>query len=172
MHVLSSWDIMVALIPGFPWRDFANSRDPGIFRDGISLKFLSWDFTKKKSIGSLGISLSAHFGQFHTFWRTYLFVKYIRQTKVSSIPSCGKQQEQEGVHWTLFNVTGNVVTQKRACLTPEKVEACGIFKSNLGLFWDMGFQNRWEVNVWLIDWFLFASLNQWLLYWLHKKTEV
>ena len=36
-------------------------------------------------MGSLGISLSAHkFGQFHTFWTTYLFVKYIRQTKVSS----------------------------------------------------------------------------------------
>ena len=45
---------MVALIPGFPGRDFANSRDPGIFRDGISLKSypgilpkkygISWDF--------------------------------------------------------------------------------------------------------------------------------
>ena len=34
-------------IPGFPGRDFAKSRDPGIFRDGISLKFLSRDFTKK-----------------------------------------------------------------------------------------------------------------------------
>ena len=38
------------------------------------------------------------FGQFRTFWRTILFVKYIRQTKVSSIPSCGKQQERAGVH--------------------------------------------------------------------------
>ena len=27
------------LIPGFPGRDFAKSRDPGIFLDGISLKF-------------------------------------------------------------------------------------------------------------------------------------
>ena len=34
-------------IPGFPGRDFAKSRDPGIFRDGISLKFLSRDFTEK-----------------------------------------------------------------------------------------------------------------------------
>ena len=34
-------------IPGFPGRDFAKSRDPGIFRDGISLKFLSQDYTKK-----------------------------------------------------------------------------------------------------------------------------
>ena len=144
---------------------------PGFFGTGLAWNFIPGFY--QKSTGSPGISLSAHkFDQFHTFWRTYLFVKYIRQTKVSSIPSCGKQQEQEGVHWTLFNVTGNVVTQKRACLTPEKVEACGIFKSNLGLFWDMGFQNRWEVNVWSIDWFLFASLNQWLLYWLHKKTEV
>ena len=30
-------------IPGFPGRDFAKSRDPGIFRDGISLIFSSWD---------------------------------------------------------------------------------------------------------------------------------
>ena len=31
-------------IPGFPGRDFAKSRDPGIFWDGISLKFQSRDF--------------------------------------------------------------------------------------------------------------------------------
>ena len=31
-------------IPGFLGRDFAKSRDPGIFRDGISLKFQSRDF--------------------------------------------------------------------------------------------------------------------------------
>ena len=35
------------LIPGFPGWDFAKSQDPGIFRDGISLKFLSWDFPEK-----------------------------------------------------------------------------------------------------------------------------
>ena len=35
-------------IPGFPGRDFAKSRDPGIFRDGISLKFLSRDFPEKE----------------------------------------------------------------------------------------------------------------------------
>ena len=34
-------------IPGFPGRDFAKSWDPGIFWDGISLKFLSRDFTEK-----------------------------------------------------------------------------------------------------------------------------
>ena len=34
-------------ILGFPEWDFAKSRDPGIFWDGISLKFLSRDFTKK-----------------------------------------------------------------------------------------------------------------------------
>ena len=43
-----------------------------------------------------------------------MFVKYIRQTKVSSIPSCGKQ---------VFSVAGNVVTQKRAYLTTKKVDA-------------------------------------------------
>ena len=35
-------------IPGFLGRDFAKSRDPGIFRDGISLKFLSRDFPEKE----------------------------------------------------------------------------------------------------------------------------
>ena len=39
-------------IPGFPGRDFAKSRDPGIFRDGISLKFLSRDFAEKVWIWS------------------------------------------------------------------------------------------------------------------------
>ena len=34
-------------IPGFPGLDFAKSRDPRILRDGISLKFLSRDFTEK-----------------------------------------------------------------------------------------------------------------------------
>ena len=34
-------------IPGFPGRDFAKSRDPRIFWNGISLKFLSRDFTEK-----------------------------------------------------------------------------------------------------------------------------
>ena len=79
---------------------------------------------------SLGISFSAHkFGNFHTFWRTYfLFVKYIRQTKVSSIPSCRKEQERAG------GQCGNVVTQKGACVAPETVEACVFVKSNLGLF--------------------------------------
>ena len=35
-------------IPGFPGRDFAQSQDPGIFRDEISLKFLSRDFPEKE----------------------------------------------------------------------------------------------------------------------------
>ena len=34
-------------IPGFLGRDFAKSRDPRIFQDGIVLNFLSRDFTKK-----------------------------------------------------------------------------------------------------------------------------
>ena len=83
-------------IPEFPGRDFAKSWDPGTVEDGISLKFFPGIL--QKSVGSLGISLSSHkFGQFHTFWRTFLFVKYIRQTRVSSIPYCDKQQEREGV---------------------------------------------------------------------------
>ena len=32
-------------IPGFPGRVLAKSRDPGIFRDGISLKFSSQDLS-------------------------------------------------------------------------------------------------------------------------------
>ena len=66
----------------------------------IKTQTSNMSFYKKKLhlTGSLGISLSAHkFCQFHTSWGTYLFVKYVRQTKVSSIPSCGKQQEREGV---------------------------------------------------------------------------
>ena len=71
-------------IPGFPGWDFAKSRDPRIFRDGISLKFFPGILSKEYRIS--GDFLSAHkFGQLHTFWRTYLFVKYTRQTKVSSI---------------------------------------------------------------------------------------
>ena len=55
--------------------------------------FQSWDWIEILSPGfyhrsprSLGITLSVHiFGRFYTFWTTYLFVKYIRQTKASSI---------------------------------------------------------------------------------------
>ena len=39
----------------------------------------------------------------------------------------------------VFSVAGNVVTQKSAYLEPEKVKACVIVKSNLGLLRDMGF---------------------------------
>ena len=34
-------------IPGFPRQDFAKSQDPRVFWDGISLKFLAQDSTKK-----------------------------------------------------------------------------------------------------------------------------
>ena len=54
---------------------------------------------------------------------------------------------------------GEFCDASAACLAPEKVEACVFVKSNLGLLRDMGFQNKWEVNVWLIDWFLLASLT-------------
>ena len=36
--------------PGFPGRDFAESRDPGIFRDGISLKYYPGILPKKYRI--------------------------------------------------------------------------------------------------------------------------
>ena len=71
-------------IPGFPGRDFAKSRDPGIFRDGISLKFQSRDFRELYRVAGIRAHPCHKFGQFHTFWTTYLFVKYIRQTKVLS----------------------------------------------------------------------------------------
>ena len=57
----------------------------------------------------------------------------------------------------------------------KKVETCVIVKSNLGLLRDLGFRNKWEVNVWLTCWFLFASQNQWILvhveYWLLKNQK-
>ena len=37
-------------IPGFPGWDFAKSQDPGIFRDGISLKFYPGILPKKYGI--------------------------------------------------------------------------------------------------------------------------
>ena len=46
-----------------------------------------------------------------------MFLKYIRQTKVSSIPVASSKSER------VFSVASNVVTQKRAYLTTEKVEA-------------------------------------------------
>ena len=54
----------------------------------------------------------------------------------------------------VFSAASNMVTQKRACFAPEKVEACVIVKSNHGLIRDMGFRNKWEVNAWWIYWFL------------------
>ena len=95
-------------IPGFPGRDFAKSRDPGIFRDGISLKF----YQKKYRIS-----------------RDFLLSSQI---------------------WSNSYIL-------------EDSFACVIVKSNLGLLRDMGFWNKWEVNVWWIDRFFLASLNQWLI---------
>ena len=72
----------------------------------------------------------------------------------------------------VFSVAGNLVTQKRACLAPEKVKACVIVKSNLGRLRDMGFRNNWEVNVSLIGWFLLASPNQCPCWNVAEKTKV
>ena len=38
----------------------------------------------------------------------------------------------------VFSVVGNVVSKRRAYLTPEKVEASVIVKSNFGLLREMG----------------------------------
>ena len=71
---------------------------------------------------------------------------------------------------------GEICDASAACLAPEKEEACVIVKFNLGLLRDMGFRNKWKVNVCLIDWFLLASLNQLLLvhieYWLLEGYRV
>ena len=72
---------------------------------------------------------------------------------------------------------GEFCDASAACLAPEKVEACVIVKSNLALSRDMGFGNKWEINVWLIDWFLLASLTKWLIlvyveYWLLKNQKL
>ena len=83
--------------PDFRDRILQNPGILGFFGTGLALNFYPRILPKKHS-GSLRVTFSAHkFGQFHTFWRTYLFVRCIRQTKVSSIPSCGKQQERAGV---------------------------------------------------------------------------
>ena len=52
-------------IPGFPGWDFAKSRDPGIFWDGISLKFLSRDFTEKVWIWANLTNYMSPDGEFH-----------------------------------------------------------------------------------------------------------
>ena len=124
-------------IPGFPGRDFAKSRDPGIFRDGISLKFLSRDFTKKAwdlwgfPYQLINLVNFIHFGG-HVCLQNTLH----RQRSHPSHPVASSKSER------VFSVAGNVVTQKRASLAPEKVEACVIVKSNLGLLRHMGMQSK------------------------------
>ena len=145
----SSWWPGSSGIKNFQSREFRdgilqNPGIPGFFGTGLAWNFIP-GFYQKKSTGPLGVSFSVHkFGQCHTFWRTYLFVKYNKQTKVSSIPSCGKQQEKASVQccWQCGD-------WKRVCLAPEKVEACVIVKSNLGLVRDMGFRMR---SKYLVNW--------------------
>ena len=141
-------------LPGFPGWDFAKSLDPRIFRDGISLKFP--EILPKKYEISLDFPLSAKIWSI-SFLEDILFVNYIRQTKVSSIPSYGKQQERAGVQccWQSGDPKKSLPhTRKSRSLSYCQIQP-----------WlrDMGFQNKWEVNVWLIDWFLFVSQNQSLL---------
>ena len=56
-------------IPGLPGRDFAKSQDPGNCRDGIRLKFLSRDFTKKVWV-----------------WANHKL--YVSRWRISLLPSC------------------------------------------------------------------------------------
>ena len=68
-----------------------------------------------------------------------MFVKYNtldRQRSHPFHPVASSKSER------VFSVAGNVVTQKIGFLPPEKVEACVIVKSNLGLLRDMGFRNK------------------------------
>ena len=51
---------------------------------------------------------------------------------VFAIPVASSKSER------VFSVAGNVVTPKRASLTPEKVESCVIVKTNASLLRDMG----------------------------------
>ena len=106
------------------------SRDPGFFRDGISQNFLSQDFTQKYGIPRNSVII-IHFGGL-----VCLKITLDRQRSYPSHPVTSSKSKR------VLSVAGNVVTQKRACLTPEKVEACVIVKSNLGLSRDMGFQNK------------------------------
>ena len=53
---------------------------------------------------------------------------------VFAIPVASSKSER------VFSVAGNTVTQKRASLAPEKVEACVIVKSNVSLLREMGFR--------------------------------
>ena len=123
-------------IPGFPGRDFAKSRDPGIFRDRISLKFLSRDFTKKvwdlSRLPSQLINLVnfIHFGRLICWWNIHdeslPLLAFFGQGHLPHPVTSSKSER-------MFSVAGNVVTPRRACLALEYVEACVIVKSNLKL---------------------------------------
>ena len=56
-------------------RIWQNPGIPGFFRTGLALNFFPGILPKKSPV-SLGVTISAHkFGQFHTFWTTYLLVE-------------------------------------------------------------------------------------------------
>ena len=97
-------------IENFQTRDFRdrilqNPGIPGFFGTGLALNFYPRILPKKRS-GSLRVTFSAHkFGQFHTFWTTYLLVEYPWRIFTSSCflwsgsssPSCDEQQERADV---------------------------------------------------------------------------
>ena len=94
-------------------------------------------------------------------------------------PTVGKWKTyfSEEILLDVKKTVGEFCDASAACLAPEKVEACVIVKSNLALSRDTGIGNKWEINVWLIDWFLLASLTKWLIlvyveYWLLKNQKL
>ena len=87
-------------IENFQTRDFRdrilqNPGIPGFFRTGLAWNFIPGFYQKVRDISGFP-SQRINLVNFINFV-TYLFVNYIRQTKVSSIPSCGKQQERASV---------------------------------------------------------------------------
>ena len=99
---------------------------PGFFRTGLALNFFPGILPKKSPV-SLGVTISAHkFGQFYTFWTTYLFWK-IHDETLPLLAFFGQGHLPHPVTSSkserMFSVADNVVTPKRACLAPEYVEA-------------------------------------------------
>ena len=66
-------------IPGFPGRDFAQSRDLGIFWDGISLKFYPRIFPKKNGNGQISQIIYLQMENFVVLilYLVYFAIKYM-----------------------------------------------------------------------------------------------
>ena len=100
-------------IPGFPGWDFAKSQDPGIFRDGISLKFYPGIFTKKVRDLSGFPSQRIDFVNF-IHLEDFFACKIQRQRSHPFHPVARSKSER------VFSVAGDVVTQKRGSFHQRK----------------------------------------------------